>query len=187
MSTSSDSNVVDTNTGTTVPQDKDLVIEIDSINENQKKLLIVTIISFIVQIIYLTNIQLITGLLKPFIAQSYNPVADYVKSFLDTFVPYLIVLFFFLMLYFMYVFLVEDKETLEILYDSFDYVGLGVVILLVIFFISVFTIPTLPLTALYPNVVELILFALVVLASAFIALVPFGIKKYLVPKAKLLT
>ena len=182
MSSSSDSNVVETTT--TVQEDKELIIEIDSITENQKTLLIVTAISFIVQIFYLINIQLITGIFKPFIAQSYQPVADYVKSFLDTFVPYLIVLFFFLMLYFMYVVLVEDTETLKLLFDTFDYVGLGVVILIVIFFISVATIPTLPLTALYPNVVELILFALVVLASFFIALVPFGVKRYLFQENK---
>lgn len=68
--------------------------------------------------------------------------------------------------------------------ELFDYSVIGIVLLVVLFFISVFSIPTIPLTVFYPNLVELLLFFIFILVSLAIALIPFDIYKYLLKDAK---
>lgn len=182
MSNSNDLTIPEVNASETNQQEQELVIEFSNLTEFQKNLLYVTLGSFILQILFLFDLSLVAGLFKPFIAQSYNPVADYVAQFLNTFVPYLIVFFFGVALVNAYEILVYDTHDLKILAELFDYSGLGVIILIVLFIVSTISIPTIPVTAFYPNLVELLLFFLMLFVMVTISMIPYGFYKYVFKK-----
>ena len=178
MSNLNEYQVPESDTDITDRPEQEIVVELGNLNENQKSFLILTLASFIVQILYLTNIQIITGLFKPFIALSYNPVADYIVEFFRPVSPFLIALYFGFMFFFMYVILLDEAEDLLSLAELFDYSLVGAIFFAVLFAISIFSIPTLPVTPFYPNIVELLLFLEVLFISLVIALAPYGLYKY---------
>lgn len=182
MSNSNEQTTPESNTSETNQQEQELVIELGNLTEFQKDLLYVTLGSFVLQILYLFNLSVVTGLFKPFIALSYNEVGAYIVQFLNTFVPYLLVIFFGIALVSAYEILVYDQQDLKILGDVFDYSALGVIILIVLFFLAVFTIPTLPVTPFYPNLVELVLFLLVLFLMVTISMIPFAFYSYFIKK-----
>ena len=184
MSNSNDLTIPEVNITQTDQKEQEIVIEFGNLTGNQKTILFVTVLSFVVQILYLTNLQIVTGLFKPFIAQSYNIVADYIVQFLDTFTPYLVVVYFGILVVSVYEVLVNDHKDLGILAELFDYSAMGSIIFVVFFFIAIFSIPTLPPNAFYPNVVEFVLFLFVLFLSVTIALTPFGAYKYLIKEDK---
>ncbi len=181
MSNSNDLKIPEVNTAINDQSDQEIIIELGNLTDSQKTDLFLSVLSFVIQIIYLTNLGFVTGLFKPFIAQSYNLVADYIVQFFASFVPYLIVIYFGFLVVSIYESLVNDFDLVA---EVFDYTAMGSIIFVVFFFIAVFSIPTLPLSAFYPNVVELALFLFVICFSLTIAFAPFGVYKYLLKEKK---
>lgn len=180
MSNLNESQVPESNTDITNQSEKEIVVELGNMTDNQKLVFLITLGSFLVQIFYITNLQIVTGLFKSFIALSYNPVADYIVQFIHPAVPYILALYFGFLIFFIYVVLVYDPEDLLSLGELFDYSVVGIIFFMVLFFISVFSLPTLPITPFYPNAVEFLLFIVVICISLTIALAPFGFYKYAV-------
>ena len=163
-----------------------IVIDVNNLTDDQKKLLLVTGLSFVFQKIYLFNLQIFTDLFKGFIVIQYNLAGAYIVSFIATLLPYLLIIFVFIDIYFAYLLLLNNHESMKSLSEIFTLITIILVIVIFMFFITVFSIPTFPPTAFYPTMVELVLFVIVVFFSLFILFLPFGVQKYFLKKIAIL-
>ena len=151
------------------------IIEIDlqNLTPIQKKLLLAVLGSFVVQIVYLLNMKIITDLLKIPITQSFQIVSDYVVEFLNTFVPYLLVIFLIVAIYVGYILLLDDKDYFKTGSDAFNLMAKIVALDFAFYFVSLIILAPLSsagINPVYPNALELFIFFFMILLSILIAL-----------------
>ena len=114
------------------------IVEIDlgNLTDTQKLSLIMVLVAFVVQLIYLLNPNIISGILRPMITQQYQAIADYVTSFINTFVPYLVLVFIFFAFYSVYVLLLNDPDFMNLFYTIFKYFLIALFIDFILYFMS---------------------------------------------------
>lgn len=169
---STDTEIINQGEKPTSELESDEILEIDitNITGKQKKALLSVPVTLFLQIVFFFNLQSITNIFKGMIVNNgyaINLVADYVTQFVNTLVPYLLIIFLVLALYFSYIIIINNEEYFKILEQTFNYIVLGIVTDLVFLFIS--------LGSLDPTTIELFIFLFVVLLSIAISLVPFAI------------
>ncbi len=148
------------------PEQSLVEIDLNNLTDTQKLVLVSIPIALVVQIIYLFNMHLITDFFKGMIVGiSYKPIADYVTSFLSTFVPYLVVIFLFFALYSVYLILVNDGEYLKLFNSVFFYLAIALVVDFILFYMSVSTQDA--------YTTEFFLFLFVIIVMGLIAWLPF--------------
>ncbi len=157
---------------------KELIIDLSKLTDSQQLLLVLTGISFVIQILFLIDIKLFTDFFKGFVATQYNLMGLYIATFMNTLVPYLFILFFFVMIYLGFKILENEQKSLETFIEIFNYVSLGLMTLIVMFIIAIYSIPSNPINEVYPTLVELLLFLIVLFVSIFIVFLPFGLFKF---------
>jgi hypothetical protein len=172
LSMSTDTEIINQGEKPTSELESDEILEIDitNITGKQKKALLSVPVTLFLQIVFFFNLQSITNIFKGMIVNNgyaINLVADYVTQFVNTLVPYLLIIFLVLALYFSYIIIINNEEYFKILEQTFNYIVLGIVTDLVFLFIS--------LGSLDPTTIELFIFLFVVLLSIAISLVPFAI------------
>lgn len=167
-----------------------VVIDLGQLSDKQKITLLSVLGTIVLQVVYLLNMKVITDLFKGPVADSYKIVSDYVIEFINTFIPYLILVFVFLAFYFSYIILLGDEDYLKVAARAFEY---SLIILLGDFVLYVVALMTIsPLTnnnfgqlvpnQAYPASIELFVFLFLLILSVVISLLPFYVNKYLSEK-----
>ena len=144
-----------------------LELHITNLSEKEKLTLVLIPAVLVFQVFYLFNLNLLSNMFKGMIKSPYQPVADYAEVFLNTWVPYLVLLFVFLSLFFSYTLLVNDEATIKLLHQGFFYLGVAIFTDFILLFMSIGTNN--------PYTTELFVFLFMILLSIFIAFLPFGI------------
>ena len=141
----------------------------------------------LLQVVFLFSLNLFTSLFKGLIPISFRDVPDYVSAFLNTFVPYLLVIFITVALYIAYVILVQDPDYLKAGAQLFDYCGIGFIASFMLYFIAVVSLPPFSgssVNAALPNSVEFFILLTTVLLAVEISLLPFEVYRYLTNQEK---
>lgn len=150
------------------PEPTTIDIDLNNITGTQKIVLLSILLTYVIQIIYLFNMNIVTDLFKGMITvNSFKPIGDYVNNFVSTFVPYLAVIFLCFAFYSAYVVLVNDSDYLKLLNKISMYLVVGLVIDFILFFMSISTSD--------PYTTEFFLFLFVIIVMVLIAWIPFGI------------
>lgn len=156
-----------------IKTENEQIVEIDlsSLTDTQKISLITVLFAFLVQVVYLINLNIVSGIIKSMITQQYQALADYVTAFINSFVPYLLVVFIIFALYSVYVLLLDDPNFMKLFYQIFKYLLIALVVDFILFFMSSSTGN--------PYTTELFTFFLMLLINLIIAFIPFGVYEFL--------
>ena len=162
-------------------EDSSEILELHFSNlSGQEKLTLVLIpVVLAFQAFYLFNLSLLSEIFKGMIKSPYKPVADYATAFLNTLVPYLLLLFVFLSVFFSFTLLVKDEATIKMLNQGYFYLGVAIFTDFILLFMSISTNN--------PYTTELFLFLFMILLSGFIAFLPFGVNDLLDQREKRVT
>lgn len=166
-----------TKNNASIPEQPIVEIDLGNLTDTQKIVLVSVPVVLVIQLFYLFNMNLLTDFFKGIITgASYKPIADYVKDFVTTFVPYLGVIFLFFALYSGYILLLNDQVYLKELNKLYFYLFVALFVDFVLFFMSVSTLD--------PYTTEFFLFLFVLLVSVMIAFIPFGLYDLLEERTK---